>query len=492
MKNDRGSALVMMILVMMAVMILGTTVMSISLISYKMKKTNTTAQANLYLSESGLDEAVAITKKTSDMAIEAGNNAVENFYSSFSYEDEIAKEDSPFITDGELNSEYLEGYVNTLFQNTYKIYIINNLIPNLNTSTYTTLNGKVEEYRVEPVNENVLYFYDDKTVVNMESEVINKGVKRRISGDIVVNLPSFSQPFKEERVASLIYDLPIFNQALAADGDVYLRGKVNIKGNVYAEGSEVGVSLESEGSSVSVTENICTGQYIRLLDSDTTLYCSNIYSNNIDISADNSYIHADGVTTKETILNASNINSDSIKVDITEAENYINTMGELNFKGNTFTVTNQYEATNNKNEVGTEYIFVSSNPNDKNIYLLGEEFSDYEIDNNRDIGLYLNNEEAYKGIIVTRANVYIKGSINFEGLIMSFGNIDLDGNGVKDIKNNKRVIYKMIEDDSIKTEFITENAVPKGLIQSIKPSMVTPSGIQAENNIDLINWNIEY
>jgi hypothetical protein len=382
--------------------------------------------------------------------------------------------------------------VNTIFQDTYKTYIINNLTANLSGNEYTTLNGKVEEFRVEPVNGNMLYFYDKKAVVNMESEVINKGVKRRISGDIVVNLPSFSQPFKEERIASLIYDLPIFNQALAADGDVYLRGEVNIKGNVYAKGSEVGVSIENEGSNIAISGNIYTGRYTRLKDSDIMLYCSNIYANNVDISENNSYIHADSITTKETISNTANITADSIKVDIAGTENYINTMGELSFTGNSFTVTNQYEAANNKNETGPEYIFVSSNSNDKNIYLLGEEFSDYEIDESRDTGLYLNNEETYKGIIVTRANIYIKGSIDFEGLIMSFGDIDLDGTGVKEIKNNKRVIYKMIEDDSIKTEFTTDNAVPKGIIQSIRPSIITLSGIQAENNIDLINWDIEY
>lgn len=492
MKNNRGSSLVMMILIMMVVMVLGSTVMSISLTSYKMKKTNTTAQKNLYLCESGLDEALAITKKTSDMAIREGNNAVEAFYSSFDIDAEIQDENSPFVVDGELNDDYLENHVNKIFQNTYEDYIINNLMSNLSISEYATLSGKVEEYRVEPVNENILSFFENKAVVNIESEVKNKGVKRIISGDIVVNIPSFTQPYKEERVASLIYELPIFNQALAADGDVYLRGKVNIKGNVYAQGGETGLSIENDGSDIDITENIYTGQLVSLNDFDTRLNCSNIYANNIDISGNNSYIYAESIITKETIPSTENISSNLIKVDETTAQENIDTMGELSFKGNSFTVTNQYEATNNKNDEGSEYIFVSSNPNDKNIFLLGSEFSNYEIDESRDIVLYLDSEKTYKGIIVTRANIYIKGTINFEGLMMSFNDIDLDSTGVKNIKNNKRVIYNMIEDDSFKTEFITENAVPKGIVQSIKPSIITPSGIQAENNIELINWNIEY
>jgi len=492
MKNDRGSALIMMILIMMAVMILGTTVMSISLISFKMKKTNSTAQVNLYLSESGLDESVAITKKISDLAIKEANTAVENFYSSFSYEEEVEKEDSPFITDGELNSEYLDNYVNTIFQNTYKDYMINNLISILTNNEYTTLTGKVEEYRVEPVNENVLYFYDEKAVVNMESEVVNKGVKRRIAGDIIINLPNFSQPYKEERVASIVYEIPLFNQALAADGDVYLRGKVYIKGNVYANGSVEGVFVGNDGTEIEITENIYTNLSVRLNDSDTTLKCSDIYSNNIDISENNSFIHAKSITTKENIINQENVLSDSILVDEMIVESTVNNMGDLEFLGSSATVENQYRASNNKSIVVDNYIFEATNSNEKNIYLLGEEFSDYIIDENRDIGLYLKEDKTYKGIIVNKGNIYIKGSVNFEGIIISYNDIILDGVGNKHIRNNKRVIYHMINEDKIRTEFIIENGVPKGIIQSIKPSILSPSGIQAENNIDLINWNIEY
>ncbi len=492
MKNNRGSALVMVILIMMVVMVLGSTVMSISLISYKMKKTNTTAQANLYLSEAGLDEAVAVTKKTSNLAIKEGNQEVETFYSSFDFEAEVEDEDSPFILDGKLNDEYLEVYANNIFQGKYKEYIVNNLIDNIEGNTYTTLNGKVEEYRVEPVNENILYFFDNKATVNIESEVVDRGVKRRITGDIIVNVPNFSQPYKEERIAVLVYEIPLFNQALAADGDVYLGGKVNIKGSVYAQGVDKGVMIEDEGSEVNITGNIYTKLYTRLNNSDTTLNCGNIYVNSVDISADSSYIYADSIITMENISSTENISADSIKVDVDEALDYINKMGEVDFPAGSFTVDNQYDATNNKNTEEGAYIFLSTNSNEKNIYLLGEEFSDYEVDESRDVVLYLEPEKKYKGIIVSKGNVYIKGSVDFEGIIISYNDIDLDGIGTKNIKNSKRVIYKMIEEDKIKTEFITDNALPKGIIQSIKRSVVTPSGVQVENNIELINWNIEY
>jgi len=166
-------------------------------------------------------------------------------------------------------------------------------------------------------------------------------------------------------------------------------------------------------------------------------------------------------------------------------------MGDVEFiTDKVLKIDNQYDATNNGVNDKFEYIFISTNTNDKNIYLLGEGaegFTDYET---RDIVVTLDSEVNYMGIIVSKGSTYIMGGLNFEGIILSYENIFFDNIGTKNIKNNKRVIYNMIDDDQIKTEFNMDDAVQKGSIVSIDYSLTTPSGINSERLVEIKDWKI--
>jgi hypothetical protein len=166
-------------------------------------------------------------------------------------------------------------------------------------------------------------------------------------------------------------------------------------------------------------------------------------------------------------------------------------MGDVDFlTDEVLKISNQYDATNNGKTENDEYIFATTNSNNKNIYLLGkgaEDFTSYEP---RDLVLNLSDKENYKGIIVSKGNTYIMGNLNFEGIIISYENIYFDDIGEKVIKSNKRVIYEMIDDDKIRTEFNMENAQPKGSIVSIDYSLTSPSGIASERLVEMKDWSI--
>jgi len=459
-----------------------------------MKKTNTSAEKNLYLSEAGLDEVYAAVKFTADEGIHSGNQKVEEFYNSFDIDEEISKEESLFVDEnGVVDNEYMKQYTNQIFIDEYKNYVENNLYTRLSEENLVVIGEDINcSIDLEPEFSSDLHFNSDDVLdIKVISEIKNNGVKRATSAVININTPDFHNPIKEERVVKLVDYIPLFNQGIAADKDIYLAGKVYIKGDVFAYGDIDGLVLDKEDTDVKIDGNIYTNGSIRLNKSDTTLNCSDIYSNNIDISASNSKITANSIVTKEQVTNTDNITYDSLVEDNIIASDYIDNMGDLAFSTDKILkISNQYDATNNGINSKTEYIFVTTNSNDKNIYLLGKGAEDFSAFDSRDIVVPMSEEENYRGIIVSKGNTYIKGNLNFEGIILSYENIHIDEVGVKNIKNNKKVIYNMIDEDKIKTEFDMENALQKGSIISIDYSLTTPSALSSERLIELKDWKI--
>jgi hypothetical protein len=491
MKNNQGSVMVLTILVMMVVTILGAIVVNMTMVSYKMKITNTTAEQNLYLSESGLDEVFAAVKLTTDEGIKSGNHKVEEFYNTFDIEVEKSKEDSLFIDDdGNIDELYMRDHVNKIFTDEYKNYVKVNIFDNLDSSNLVLTDNC--SITLDPINSGGFNFdTNGDEELKVISETRNKGVKRATRATICISTPDFFNPIREDRVVEMVNYIPLFDQAIAADKDVYLKGKVYIKGNVFAYSDLYGILVGGEGSDIDIEGDIYTNGQITLNDSDIRLKAYDIYLNNIDISDSSSYLTAESIISKEEIVDLENITYTSLINDISMAEKYINTMGDIDFiTDEVLKISNQYDATNNGTTENDEYIFATTNSNDKNIYLLGkgaEDFTGYE---SRDLVLNLSDKESYKGIIVSKGNTYIMGSLNFEGIIISYESIYFDDIGYKVIKNSKRVIYEMIDDDKIKTEFNMDNAQPKGSIVSIDYSLTSPSGITSERLVEMKNWSI--
>ena len=494
MNNEKGSTMVLLILIMMLLFVLGAIILNITMVSYKMKKTNTNAEQNLYLSEAGLDEVYAAVKFTADEGIVSGNQKVESFFNSFSLEEEKNKEGSLFVNEfNAIDDEYMKFYTKQIFTQEYKDYVEKNLYKKINEENLVVVDESIGcSIDLDPELSSDLHFdSNDVLDIKVVSEIKNNGVKRATSAVIYINTPNFHNPMKEDRVVKLVDYIPLFNQGIAADKDIYLGGKVYIKGDVFAYGDIDGIKVVGKNSNIEIDGNIYTNRYMSLNGSDTRLNCCDIYSKNIDILGVDSKITAKDIITKEKVTNTENITCDSLLEDDIKASSYIDNMGDLAFSTDkNLKIDNQYDATNNGIDDKTDYIFVTTNSNDKNIYILGkgaEAFSEFE---SRDIVLLMSEEENYRGIIVSKGNTYIMGSINFEGIILSYENIYLDDIGSKNIINNKKVIYNMIDEDKIKTEFNMENALQKGSIVSIDYSLTSPSALRSERLIELKDWKI--
>ncbi|MCX0368735.1 type II secretion system protein, partial [Clostridium perfringens] len=109
MKKKKGASLAYVIVVLAIIATIGTAIVSLSLANYKAIIVDSKKTQNLYMSESGLDEAKVKINNLTSKAVEAGNNAV----TKSSIEN--------------LTSENIESTQNEIFKKEYKKYIHNNL-----------------------------------------------------------------------------------------------------------------------------------------------------------------------------------------------------------------------------------------------------------------------------------------------------------------------------------------------------------------------------
>lgn len=109
MKKKKGASLAYVIVVLAIIATIGTAIVSLSLANYKAIIVDSKKTQNLYMSESGLDEAKVKINNLTSKAVEAGNNAV----TKSSIEN--------------LTSENIESIQNEIFKKEYKKYIHNNL-----------------------------------------------------------------------------------------------------------------------------------------------------------------------------------------------------------------------------------------------------------------------------------------------------------------------------------------------------------------------------
>lgn len=109
MKKKKGASLAYVIVVLAIIATIGTAIVSLSLANYKAIIVDSKKTKNLYMSESGLDEAKVKINNLTSKAVEAGNDAV----TKSSVEN--------------LTSKNVESTQNDIFKKEYKKYIQNNL-----------------------------------------------------------------------------------------------------------------------------------------------------------------------------------------------------------------------------------------------------------------------------------------------------------------------------------------------------------------------------
>lgn len=161
--NNKGSSLILLIIIISFTTVLGICMLNISLNHFKIKKSNNELKKAFYLAEDGLNKAYL---RVYDLICEASINSTE-------------------IADEYLVS-YPEDYLGAanIFKNNYKIYVLSNIKTRvyLDSNPYTHV-----------VNNLGLAFIYDKLTIKVNSKyVTNSGIEKNIASNITISVPDYS------------------------------------------------------------------------------------------------------------------------------------------------------------------------------------------------------------------------------------------------------------------------------------------------------------
>lgn len=297
--NHKGSTLLMVIICLALIGILGSLMLSVSMVNYQMKTVENNSKKNFYTCEKALEEIKSGLEEMSATAIGQEYEDVLKNYVLYSILNETARSNK-------IRGEVIDKLsCNTVFskrsitQDGYKEYkedlsalftsYLSEPVGYTITLSKDSVDSPVDIVKDEAHNTYYLLFKDVKI------EYIENSYKTSITTDIRLTIPSFTFSAQED---TLTYSMeqPYAGYALAADGEIQSinsDGTNTIRGNVYAGN---GITVSDTGSLQKHIVNI-TGNNI-ITRGDIT--AKNTATLNIGNSSNVPVIWADNLVTDTT------------------------------------------------------------------------------------------------------------------------------------------------------------------------------------------------
>ncbi|KPU28071.1 hypothetical protein TR13x_01655 [Caloranaerobacter sp. TR13] len=281
--NNKGSTLVLLMIIMAILSLLGVTILTISVTNFKFKMVNSKVKKNFYMTEAGLDEAYIIVKNLIIEAIEEGNKSVEDFIANLDLE-----EGSIYIKeDGTIDLDALNQAQNELFKDTYKAYVLDNIKNRLENSDNYTIELDGIKPQIEVLND-FLSFSEDKLELDIESTFINDGIEKKIKTSLIISIPNYNEPIY---ITSTVNEIPVntvWEKVISSDGNMLIKsGNVEINGDIFVKGidNSGGITLEGTDLAFNVNGNIITDYNFKVNSTNNNVEINgNIFAKNFIIS----------------------------------------------------------------------------------------------------------------------------------------------------------------------------------------------------------------
>lgn len=291
-KSNRGSTLLLALVTLSILGILGTAIISLSVINYRTKIVDKNKKTSFYLAEAGLEEAYAVIGKEIEAGIEAGNKEVQNNLDDFirrerskeAYDplDDDELDDSVFIIGihgcGEVNEEKIKPLIEEWFRLGFSKYMNDNLETNLrnkndndkygivdsniNTGNAGVMVDEVIEFNI--VNDPITVKSNGRPLdaVEMDSDTDepepipyeisllssfdHENINRRIKGHFSIKMPKYNASYYVKNVKAKLSENILWKKAITTESNLYVTGdRVTINGDVYAYGTIPGDRKDS-------------------------------------------------------------------------------------------------------------------------------------------------------------------------------------------------------------------------------------------------------
>lgn len=309
--NDKGSTLVMLLIIVVIFTMLGTAILSLAISNYKMKKVQSNEKKNFYFAESGLDEAYGIMGGIVDKAIEEGNKAVTDYMENdlspkindiltfMKAGEEIPIEYNDYLNfvndDGSFNMNEIAIAQNIKFQETFTSYVtstdynmgdlFNKLDDEANYDDEYDTNLQIDVFPLTYFNVEE----GQSLVFSLRSTFDNEGIEKKLSAKFEIKIPEYNTPyFTYSDVASVKKNLA-WTKSIAAEGDLKVfGGNAVVYGDVYVKGNNDtfgGVSTMLDYTNLIVEGNISSMKNVQTASSNSKVEVKgNIYADDVLIA----------------------------------------------------------------------------------------------------------------------------------------------------------------------------------------------------------------
>lgn len=341
--NQRGSTLVMVMIVMMVLLLLGTTILSLAYSNYKMKKINSQDTASFYLAEAGLEEAYAMIGSMVDDAIEKGNEEVAKVYTEefirnyIEYDEET---DQEYIDEDRLMEDQ-----GKTFKEAYKSYLLSRLKEDLENIALYQLSsyGEGTPRIIIHTDKESLHFENEILTIPLRSTYMKNHIKKTLDATYEISVPKYQGQYYLTTYVKNIPQNVVWMKSMAIDGDLVVEeGKVEINGDLYVKGREDGRQ----------------GIVVRGKDTKLTIRGAAISQNNIQNQGENTDIQIQGnVYVKNCIIHE---NAENAWIEVQSGEQGMDgsvyTMDDLELSGikSHITIAGSYYGISDGSHAATE------------------------------------------------------------------------------------------------------------------------------------------
>ncbi|MTK13777.1 MAG: hypothetical protein F8N39_17440 [Clostridiaceae bacterium] len=299
MKKKKGSSLIMVMMVFAILTIMATSVLSLTLMSYKKRIVESSEKKNQYFSESGLDIAYGIIGKEVDDAVKAGNKQVKA-----ALEEATKNNDSSLLKDdGTLD----ENAINNIFKQAYQQYLLKSVDENGNEISYDGTerikffiqnglrdesNNSKHSYNVggnsEPqvsVNNSNKMSFDSKgdlSIPLISTYKDNTGIEKKIAVNYSIKTPNYNEAYYVKRAKIPFND--VWKKAICADTSLQLSGDATVNGNIYVSAANENEGIQIQNGASKLNGVVATsGDFVINGEANVT---GNVYSGNINLKSD--------------------------------------------------------------------------------------------------------------------------------------------------------------------------------------------------------------
>lgn len=160
--NNRGSTLILLVIGIAVIIALGTSLMSVSMMHYRIKKSNTEMKQSFYMSEKGINTSFSIAN---NLVVEAVADSIKK------------AEEYLFVYPSDENE------AENIFSNNFKIYILRQIENRINEN---------ENPKIEITNSNSLVFIDNMLSISIKSRYIsNNSIESTTVSDLIIIVPDY-------------------------------------------------------------------------------------------------------------------------------------------------------------------------------------------------------------------------------------------------------------------------------------------------------------